>query len=115
MSPRQNEANSVKDYIAKLKGQLSDAYDQLKEYKKMSEAYRGEIEQMRHVLEAVNQDNMSHIVPKLQLTSDTYNTALAAQKQENLLLQQRLTDLKKDKSQMQQQIDNYARRIEHME
>ena len=57
---------------------------------------------MRHVLEAVNQDNMSHIVPKLQLTSDTYNAALAAQKQENLLLQQRLTDLKKDKSQMQQ-------------
>ena len=53
---------------------------------------------MRHVLEAVNQDNMSHIVPKLQLTSDTYNAALAAQKQENLLLQQRLTDLKKDKS-----------------
>ena len=55
---------------------------------------------MRHVLEAVNQDNMSHIVPKLQLTSDTYNTALAAQKQENALLQSRLTDLKKDKSQM---------------
>ena len=81
----------------------------------MSELYRGEIEQMRHVLEAVNQDNMSHIVPKLQLTSDTYNTALAAQKQENALLQSRLTDLKKDKSQMQQQIDNYARRIEHME
>ena len=52
----------------------------------MSELYRGEIEQMRHVLEAVNQDNMSHIVPKLQLTSDTYNSALAAQKQENALL-----------------------------
>ena len=58
---------------------------------------------------------MSHIVPKLQLTSDTYNAAIAAQKQENVLLQQRLTDLKKDKSQMQQQIDNYATRIEHME
>ena len=57
---------------------------------------------MRHVLEAVNQDNMSHIVPKLQLTSDTYNVALASQKQENTLLQQKLTDLKKDKSQMQQ-------------
>ena len=70
---------------------------------------------MRHVLEAVNQDNMSHIVPKLQLISDTYNTALASQKKENLLLQSRLTELKKDKSQMQQQIDNYARRIEHME
>ena len=67
----------------------------------MSESYRGEIEQMRHVLEAVNQDNMSHIVPKLQLTSDTYNNAIASQKQENQLLQQRLTDLKKDKSQMQ--------------
>ena len=42
---------------------------------------------MRHVLESVNQDNMSHIVPKLQLISDTYNKAMADQKQENLLLQ----------------------------
>ena len=78
------------------------AHSELKEYKKLSELYRGEIEQMRHVLESVNQDNMSHIVPKLQLTSDTYNSAIASQKQENLHLQQRLTDLKKDKSQMQQ-------------
>ena len=45
--------------------QLNDAYDNLKEYKRLIEQYRGEIEQMRHVLEAVNQDNMSHIVPKL--------------------------------------------------
>ena len=144
VSPRTNEANSIKNYILNLKvrrishyqesinsiaialltsnylsplsqDQLSGAYDNLKDYKKLSEQYRGEIEQMRHVLEAVNQDNMSHIVPKLQLTSDTYNHAIAAQKQENALLQQRLTDLKKDKSQMQQQIDDYARRIEHME
>ena len=34
--------------------QLADAYENLKEYKKQSELYRGEIEQMRHVLEAVN-------------------------------------------------------------
>ena len=27
VSPRQSEANSVKDYIAKLKGQLNDAYE----------------------------------------------------------------------------------------
>ena len=107
-------SDSVKEYIAKLKQQLADAYEQLKEYKKQSELYRGEIEQMRHVLEAVNQDNMSHIVPRLQLISDTYNQAIANQKQENTHLQQRLTDLKKDKSQMQQQIDDYERRLEHM-
>ena len=83
-----------------LQQQLADAYDNLKEYRKQSEQYRGEIEQMRHVLESVNQDNMSHIVPRLQLISDTYNTAITNQKQENTLLQQRLTDLKKDKSQM---------------
>ena len=66
-SPRSQEANSIKDYINKLKvsftqlvshsmvqGQLGDAYGELKDYKKLSEQYRGEIEQMRHVLEAVN-------------------------------------------------------------
>ena len=68
-------------------GQLTDAYSELKEYKKLSELYRGEIEQMRHVLEAVNQDNMSHLVPKLQLISDTYNHAIASQKKENELMQ----------------------------
>ena len=78
VSPRSAEASSIKDYIMVLKQQLADAYGQLKEYKKASEEYRGEIEQMRHVLEAVNQDQMSHVVPKLQLTSDTYNKALNA-------------------------------------
>ena len=78
VSPRSAEASSIKDYIMVLKQQLADAYLQLKEYKKASEEYRGEIEQMRHVLEAVNQDQMSHVVPKLQLTSDTYNKALNA-------------------------------------
>ena len=73
-------------FVIFLQDQLGDAHQQLIEYKKLSESYRGEIEQMRHVLEAVNQDNMSHIVPKLQLTSDTYNSAIAAQKQENTLL-----------------------------
>mmetsp|Transcript_8091 Transcript_8091/g.9317 ORF Transcript_8091/g.9317 Transcript_8091/m.9317 type:complete len:86 (+) Transcript_8091:1-258(+) len=53
-SPTGSDPNSIKDYISKLKQQLSDAYDNLKEYKKQSELYRGEIEQMRHVLESVN-------------------------------------------------------------
>ena len=58
---------------------------------------------------------MSHLMPKLQLISESYNSAIAAQRKDNLLLQQRLTDLKKDKSQMQQQIDNYSKHIAHME
>ena len=77
--------------------------------------YRAEIEQMRHRLETVNSDNMAHLMPRLQLMSESYNSAIAAQRKENILLQQRLTDLKKDKSQMQQQIDNYARHLTHME
>ena len=56
---------------------------QLKDYKKQIELYRGEIETMRHALETLNSDNMSHIVPRLQLTSDSYNAAIAAQKKEN--------------------------------
>ena len=59
------------------------AYGQLKEYKKQIDSYRAEIETMRHTLETLNSDNMSHIVPRLQLTSDQYNAAIAAQKKEN--------------------------------
>ena len=57
---------------------------------------------MRHELEKVNSDNMSHILPKLQLISETYNSAIISQRKENVALQGRLTDLKKDKAQMQQ-------------
>ena len=70
---------------------------------------------MRHELETTNSDNMAHLVPKLQLISDTYNQSIANQRKENALLQQRLTELKKDKSLMQRQIDEYTKQIEHME
>ena len=70
---------------------------------------------MRHELETVNSDNMAHLVPRLQHISDTYNTSIANQRKENAQLQQRLTDLKKDKSLMQRQIDEYTKQIEHME
>ena len=70
---------------------------------------------MRHELEKVNSDNMSHILPKLQLISETYNSAIISQRKENVALQGRLTDLKKDKAQMQQQVDSYEKRIEQME
>merc|ERR1711957_809722 len=58
------------------------------------ETYRDEIETMRHELEKVNSDNMSHILPKLQLISETYNSAIISQRKENVALQGRLTDLK---------------------
>jgi chaperonin cofactor prefoldin len=55
---------------------LQTAASELKEYKKQIETYRAEIESMRHELEKVNSDNMSHILPRLQLTSETYNSAI---------------------------------------
>ena len=39
--------------------------------------------------------------------SEAYNSGIAAQQKENSMLQQKLTDLKKDKNQMQQQIARY--------
>ncbi len=58
---------------------------------------------------------MAHLVPRLQHVSEIYNQAISNQRQENLHLQQRLTDLKKDKSLMQQQIARYHTAIEQME
>lgn len=98
-----------------LRGLLMQSHEQLKDYKKQIETYRAEIEQMRHALETQNSDNMSHLVPRLQLVSETYNAAITQQRRENVALQQRLTDLKKDKSQMQQQIARYATQIQQME
>ena len=51
----------------------------------------------------------------MQHVSEIYNQAISNQRQENLHLQQRLTDLKKDKSLMQQQIARYHTAIEQME
>ena len=81
--------------------ELTKAHEQLKDYKKQIENYRADIEKMRHELEKVNSENMSHVLPMLQLTSETYNQAIINQRKENVALQNRLTDLKKDKAQMQ--------------
>ena len=105
----------MKLYVENLKGMLKDTHDELKDYKKQIEQYRMEIESMRHQLDTMNSDNMAHLVPKLQHISEVYNTAIANQRQENLNLQQRLTDLKKDKSQIQQQIARYHTAISQME
>lgn len=55
---------------------LMQAHESLKDYKRQIETYRTEIEQMRHQLETVNSDNMAHIVPRLQHTSESYNSAI---------------------------------------
>ena len=105
----------MKLYIEHLRGLLLDAHESLKDYKRQIETYRAEIEQMRHALETLNSNNMSHLVPRLQLVSETYNSGITQQRKENLHLQQRLTDLKKDKSLMQQQIARYSTQIQQME
>ena len=98
-----------------LKGMLQDSHSLLKEYKKQIETYRSEIEDMRHKLETVNTDNMNHVLPKLQYVSDQYNHSIALQRKENQALQQRLTDLKKDKAQMHQQVDLFEKLIQQMQ
>lgn len=102
-------------YIEHLRGLLVQSHESLKDYKRQIEQYRGEIEGMRHQLETLNSDNMAHLVPRLQLVSETYNNGITQQRKENVHLQQRLTDLKKDKSQMQQQIARYSTQIQQME
>ena len=84
-------------------------------YKKLIEQYRSEIGGMQRHLETFNNDNLKHIVPVVQHDTEFFNQAMASQRQENINLQQRLTDLKKDKSQMQYQIGQYQLRIAHME
>ena len=56
---------------------LVQAHDSLKEYKRHIELYRAEIETMRHQLEVQNSDNMAHVVPRLQVISETYNQAIS--------------------------------------
>lgn len=74
------------------------AQSELKEYKKLIETYRSEIGGMQRHLETLNNDNLKHIVPVIQHDTEFFNQAMAAQRQENINLQQRLTDLKKDKA-----------------
>mgnify|MGYP000977299120 CR=1 FL=1 len=100
-SPRAQGEMDVKQHIEGLTEQLRGAHDELKEFKKMIESYRSEIGSMQRSLETLNNDNLKHIVPVIQHDTEFFNQAMAAQRQENINLQQRLTDLKKDKAQMQ--------------
>ena len=100
-SPRNPNEFDVKSYIENLQEALKTAQLDLKEYKKIIETYRSEIGSMQRHLETLNNDNLKHIVPVIQHDTEFFNQAMAAQRQENIQLQQRLTDLKKDKAQMQ--------------
>ena len=100
-SPRQQNEFDVKSYVEHLQDALRNAKFELKEYKKLIETYRSEIAAMQRNLETLNNDNLKQIVPVVQHDTEFFNQAMAAQRQENINLQQRLTDLKKDKAQMQ--------------
>ena len=63
------------------------AHEFLKDYKRQIDLYRSEIETMRHHLETLNSDNMSHLVPQLQHVSEFYNSAIAIQRKESVSLQ----------------------------
>ena len=95
---RAPEENDVKSYIEYLQESLRNAKLELKEYKKMIEMYRSEILSMQRNLETLNNDNLKTMVPVIQHDTEYFNQAMAAQRQENINLQQRLTDLKKDKA-----------------
>ena len=97
-SPRHNGELDVKNYIETLTDTLRNAQGELKEFKKLIEQYRSEIGSMQRNLETMNNDNLKHIVPVIQHDTEFFNQAMAAQRQENINLQQRLTDLKKDKA-----------------
>ncbi len=114
-SPRGPNEADVKSYIENLQDQLTRAKMELKEYKKLIEQYRSEITAMQRHLETLNNDNLKQLVPVIQHDTEFFNQAMAAQRQENINLQQRLTDLKKDKAQMQYQISQYQLRIAMME
>ena len=114
-SPRGPNEIDVRSYIDTLQTKLNIAKGELKEYKKLIETYRSEIASMQRELETLNNDNLKQLVPVIQHDTEFFNQAMAAQRQENINLQQRLTDLKKDKAQMQYQIGQYQLRIAQME
>ena len=114
-NPRSSGEMDVKGYIENLQERLGNAKMELKEYKKLIETYRSEIGSMQRNLETLNNDNLKQLVPVIQHDTEFFNTAMQQQHQENIKLQQRLTELKKDKANMEYQISQYHLRIAQME
>ena len=56
---------------------------------------------MQRNLETLNNDNLKQMVPVVQHDTEFFNQAMSAKRQENINMQQRLTELKKDKAAMQ--------------
>ena len=59
---------------------------------------------MQRALETVNNENLKALVPTIQSGMDYFNNEILIQRQENQALQAKLTELKKDKAQMEYQI-----------
>ena len=79
-SPRSPSELDVKSYLEKLQDDLRFAQGDLKDYKKLIEAYRSDIGTMQRHLETLNNDNLKHIVPVIQHDTEFFNQAMAAQR-----------------------------------
>ena len=97
-SPRNNEENDVTRRVTGLYDYLNQTKQELKDYKKLIETYRSEIASMQRNLETLNNENLKQLVPTIQHDTDYFNAEMQKQRQENIHLQARLTELKKDKA-----------------
>ena len=76
----------------------------LREYKKEIEALRQDIGMMENHLVTLNDENVKVLNPMIITDYDLLKNQIMMQKNENEHMQKQLTELKKEKSQMQQLI-----------
>jgi len=88
---------------------------ELREFKKEIYLLRQEIESMERALFTHNEENKKVLFPSIDSNMDELLSAINMQKHQNAMLQKQLTDLQKEKQQMQQQILAFHSRIELLE
>lgn len=91
------------------------ATNELLEYKKEVENLRQELNLMRQRIQNNNDEIKNTTVPSIDSLSRDLKLAVTAQKDENSKLQSQITDLKKEKSQIQQLIITCVQKIAELE
>ncbi|KRX04624.1 hypothetical protein PPERSA_04439 [Pseudocohnilembus persalinus] len=100
----QQSATNVKNHIKLVEDLVATAQAQLQDYKREYEALKQQLSQLRSKIEVINEETGNTTRPTLTSMLKNLKLAISAQKEENGSLQNQITVLKKEKSQIQQLI-----------
>eukprot|EP00825_Cyclidium_porcatum_P050524 TRINITY_DN9039_c0_g1_i2.p1 TRINITY_DN9039_c0_g1~~TRINITY_DN9039_c0_g1_i2.p1 ORF type:complete len:146 (-),score=37.77 TRINITY_DN9039_c0_g1_i2:34-471(-) len=111
----QQTATNVKNHIKLVEDLIAATQIQLSQYKKEYENLKQYLAAMKQKIELNNEEASNTSRPTINAMLKNLKLAIASQKEENAKIQSQITELKKEKSQIQQLIISCVQKLAQLE